>query len=226
MAHPDDEVLWFSSILDKINKVVLCFQLKKGNEKLGKNRETVIQKYPLDTILSLELYEANAYKEKHFIFPIPSKYGMILYNYKSHLRYKKNYHSLKQRLDTILSNQKTVFTHNPWGEYGNEEHVQIYRVVKELQKKYKYDLYFSNYVSTKSMKFAQKYIFKINYPYIVSKPNFQLTEKIKSLYQLNNCWTWTKDWTCYPEEIFLQDTIIHKNIHKYGHIVPLNLIKH
>ncbi len=47
--------------------------------------------------------------------------------------YKENYYKLKNHLKKKLMGYVNIFTHNPWGEYGSEEHIQVYKVVKELQ---------------------------------------------------------------------------------------------
>ena len=33
VAHPDDEVLWFSSILDKVDRIIICFLECESNSQ-------------------------------------------------------------------------------------------------------------------------------------------------------------------------------------------------
>lgn len=48
---------------------------------------------------------------------------------------------LKEKLRPFIQATDMVFTSNPWGDYGNLQHQQIFRVVEELVKEYKKDLY-------------------------------------------------------------------------------------
>ena len=37
VAHPDDEALWFSSVLTRVDKIVICYQDLEGSD-LGQKR--------------------------------------------------------------------------------------------------------------------------------------------------------------------------------------------
>lgn len=47
-------------------------------------------------------------------------------------------------LDPYVKTYDVIATHSPWGEYGHEQHRQIYCVVQELAKKYQKDVYVWN----------------------------------------------------------------------------------
>ena len=38
VAHPDDEILWASSICEKASKVIICFSEDEDSEKTSKGR--------------------------------------------------------------------------------------------------------------------------------------------------------------------------------------------
>ena len=88
----------------------------------------------------------------------------IIQNSKEH--YRNNYDELKQRLEEKLRGYRNVFTHNPWGEYGHEEHVQVYRVVKDLQAQMRFNLWYSNYVSNKSFKLMLSHVERFCFEYV------------------------------------------------------------
>ena len=49
VAHPDDEVLFFSSILKDVDKVIVCFG-PSDDEIISKGRKLLQQYYPLQNI--------------------------------------------------------------------------------------------------------------------------------------------------------------------------------
>ena len=225
-AHPDDEVLWFSSILEKVDEVLLCYSDYKAEPEWGIGRKKSLSEYPVKNISSLELSEAEVFCGADWNAPVTTEYGMeIPKKGISDKKYKENYYLLKKVLKNRLSNFANVITHNPWGEYGHEEHVQIYRVVKELQKEMKFNLWFSNYCSNVSFNLMLKYITGFNSEYITMQTDKKSGEEIKNLYKKNGCWTWYDDWEWFNEESFMQDKNYDETIKVYGHIFPINMIK-
>ena len=47
VAHPDDEILWASSILLNAEKVIICFSDSEDNEKKSEGRKNIQKNYPL-----------------------------------------------------------------------------------------------------------------------------------------------------------------------------------
>ena len=116
-------------------------------------------------------------------------------------------------MDKEICNAENVWTHNPWGEYGHEEHVQVYRAVTKLQKIYNFKLWFPAYVSNKSKKLFIRYIDVLENNKNKYKTNYKVIEKIKKIYIKNGCWTWFDNWTWFDEEWFINENskIISKN---------------
>lgn len=225
-AHPDDEVLWFSSILDKVDEVILCYLDVKSNPQWSIGRKQSLSEYPLKNMSSLAVDESEAFFGTDFNNPVITRYGIeISRKGKSDKKYIENYHNVKEDLGKRLVGYQNVFTHNPWGEYGNEEHIQIYRIIKELQEKMEFDLWFSNYCSNISFPLIIKYISEFDSEYVTLKTNKKLSNDITDLYKKNGCWTWYDDWKEFDEESFIKDETCQESIEKYGHVFPLNLIK-
>ncbi|MFV2058549.1 MAG: hypothetical protein ACC707_18960, partial [Thiohalomonadales bacterium] len=124
-----------------------------------------------------------------------------------------------------LEGYRNVITHNPWGEYGHEEHVQVYRVLKELQDHLKFNLWVSNYYSNKSVYLMNQYMPGFGSEFITIKTNKKLARKIKNIYVKNKCWTWFSDYKWPDEELFIKDKKLHENICVLEHVFPASFIK-
>ena len=47
VAHPDDEVLWFSSILDKVDEVVICYLAINSKPQWTVGRQLSLAEHPV-----------------------------------------------------------------------------------------------------------------------------------------------------------------------------------
>jgi hypothetical protein len=224
-AHPDDEILWFSSILDKVDKIIICFLECESMPNWTIGRKKSLTEHPIESTSCLDIDESEVFSDANFRDPIVTKNGIeITDKKKSDRKYIENFYKLKKELKTKLIDYDNVFTHNPWGEYGNEEHIQIYRVINNLKEELGFTLWFPNYSSNKSYKLMLKHIFNANSEYVTLKTNKILSDHIKRIYQKNGCWTWYDDWKWFDEESFIKDNQPENGVCKYGHMFPLNLI--
>ena len=208
VAHPDDEVLWFSSILDRVNEIVVCFVGSESNPWWSVGRRKSLAEYPVKNISTLDIDQTEVFDAADWENPVITDYGLEIANGKVPDRsekYKANFYVLKQRLEERLDGYRNVFTHNPWGEYGHEEHVQVYRVVKDLQSRMGFNLWYSNYVSDKSLRLMSKSIDRFQFESVASKTNKTLALEIKEVYKKNKCWTWFNDWEWFPEELLIRE---------------------
>jgi LmbE family N-acetylglucosaminyl deacetylase len=123
-----------------------------------------------------------------------------------------------------ISEFDNVFTHNPWGEYGHPEHVQVFRAVEKINKKAQFSLWYSTYCSNKSFRLMLESI-TFNSKIISFKQNKILGEKIKQLYQKYDCWTWYDEWHWPLQESFIQHKGENDREENYGKVVPISLIK-
>lgn len=225
-AHPDDEVLFFSSILDKADTVVLCFLGCASKPHWGMGRQKSLEEHPVKDIVCLGLNESETFHGPDWKNPVVTAYGLeIPGNTSSGEKYSRNYHLLKEQLRPRLEGCRNVFTHNPWGEYGHAEHVQVYRAVKELQGELHYTLWFSNYCSNRSFPLMLRYVSGFTSEYVTLKTNKTAGRTARDIYKKNGCWTWYGDWEWFNEESFMQDRDSAGDGNSYGHIFPLNMIK-
>jgi LmbE family N-acetylglucosaminyl deacetylase len=225
-AHPDDEVLWFSSILQKVDEILLCFSDYHAKPAWGMGRKKSLSEYPVKNISCLEIDESGAFDSADWNSPVITEFGLKLYkNRSADKKYRENYGVLKEYLRGRLSGFRNVITHTPWGDYGHEEHVQVFRAVKALQGEMNFNVWFSNYCGSRSFKLMLRYIAGFDSEYVTLKTDKKLAEGIKDLYKKNGCWTWYDNWEWFNEESFMKDKGYDKIAMKYGHIFPLNLIK-
>ena len=157
VAHPDDEILWFSSIVQKVAKVVVCYLDVPERPDWTAGRRLAMREYPLTNWTFLGLTESVAFAGADWKAPVTTEYGLEVQQRPGTLlgfdaeRYRANYHTLCTQLRGVLGESDVVVTHNPWGDYGHEEHVQVHRAVTTVQKVLGYDVWYSNYCSERSL---------------------------------------------------------------------------
>lgn len=223
-AHPDDEALWFSSVVSDVDEVVFCFLDCRSNPAWSEGRKKSLSEYPLPNVSCLEIREAEVFSPVNWNKPKPSKFGVKISSKKIALRYRMNFHRLKKHLGKKLGGFKNVFTHNPWGEYGNEEHVQVFNAVRALQEKQGFNLWYTNYCSNKSIRLLERYTPFMAHDVITLKTNEKISEELKSLYLKNGCWTWYENWKSCEEETFIKYSAAEGAETLYGRTFPLNMI--
>ena len=225
-AHPDDEVLWFSSLLKTVDWTIICYLGSESDPLLGEGRAHSLAEHPIKAIECLDISESDVFNDSNWVHPSMDNYGLVVdKSLPSYQKYLNNYSAIKKKLSIALSGYKNVFTHNPWGEYGNEEHIQLFTIIKQLKENMGFNLWFSNYCSTKSCHFMSKHFQHFSSEYFSSTTDPDLTSEIIETYKRNNCWTWYDHWQWNKEETFIKYSENEDSKQHYGTIIPLNLIK-
>jgi hypothetical protein len=210
VAHPDDEIIFFSSILKSASKIIFCFGPAQ-DKIVSSGREKIKKKLPLNNIFFLNLKEANVFNEANWRDPKINHMGLIVH--KNQSMYRQNYINLRSYLSKIINIGDTIYTHNPWGEYGHEDHVLIFNVIQSLKIKFKLKIFVNNYVSNKSynfMKMCECLLSNITQHKTIDK---KFTSKIKKIYISNFCWTFNDDYIWPKKEMFIKINL--NNIFKY-----------
>ena len=164
LAHPDDEVLFTSSILKKAKKIIICFGESADEQNISRARNILYSIYPLRNIIFLKIKESPRWAKMSylpFLNPSETEYG-INKGSCSEYKYKENFYKIYATLESKLKNEKIVITHNPWGEYGHPEHIQVHRCICKLAAKYKFKVYVTGYGSGLSSKLMYKTNHKIS----------------------------------------------------------------
>lgn len=225
-AHPDDENLWFSSILSEVDRIIFCFLTVKSNPVWSEGRRKSLAEYPLENVNSLDLQESEVFWCVDWSHPIITEYGLKITGdqFSGATIYKQNFEALKNKLRKALQGFLNVFTHNPWGEYGHVEHVQVYRAVRAIQQELGFKLWFTNYASNKSINLLAMSFSRIGPHLGLLKTDKSLAKSIARIYKQNQCWTWYDDYEWCDMETFILD--VENNDTKGPHdvVLPLNLI--
>jgi LmbE family N-acetylglucosaminyl deacetylase len=231
VAHPDDEALWFSSILEKMEEIVICFMDVVSRPDWSEGRRRCSAFYPLQNATFLGLQESEVFSGADWLAPVPTHYGLEVSKKNNSFpgfsakRYRKNYEEIRGLLSMRLRSRRNVFTHNPWGDYGNEEHVQVFRAIQDLQREFGFNLWFSNYCSSKSYNLMLQYVSGFDSNYVTIETDRKLGKSLKQLYQRNQCWTWYDSYTWFTHECFMLFNRGEASAGSTGHIFPLNFIK-
>jgi len=191
VAHPDDECLFFSSIIDEVSKIIFCFSKIPDEKDISIGRKEALKKFPLKNINIINL---NVTQAKTKLPPLnwsnlrDSNFGV-----KGGLEessYNNNFHIIRNKLNNLIPSKSTVVTHNPWGEYGNSEHIQIFKIVFNIAREKKINMFVSGYFSdlTKNYLKRKQHFLIPNHNFLLTNNNFYL--QLKNHYIKYGCWTW------------------------------------
>lgn len=205
VAHPDDEALWFSSVVRRVSRVVIAYEACDELPDLAEGRRAAASDYPLTTAAFLRRPEPCSLGHVDWDNPEPTDYGMALNGLGSRdadVRYRNAFEVLRDDLLTFVSGASDVFTHNPWGEYGHPDHVQLSRVVTTLGAELGFRTHFSSYVSPRSMRLASKFIPSLRTAAVLETDR-SFAERLKAKYVEHGCWTWHDAYVPPASEAFL-----------------------
>lgn len=206
VAHPDDEVLWFGSILPHVGRVIVAFRDCDSLPGIGARRAAALAELPYRDLRCLGLAEAVSLGLADWAHPTPNEFGIALdraaEDSAAARRYRENFAALRGRLRRELAGRNCVFTHNPWGEYGHEDHVQMFRVVDALRAELGFGLWVSTYCSTRSEALARRYSGIGGSGLVRRAVDRAFVRRIAGIYRKHDCWTWHADWDGTAEECF------------------------
>jgi len=226
VAHPDDEILWFGSIAPAVDKIVICFRDDPGNAGLAESRERTIAAHPWsDRIEFLRLTETGSFGHANWARPEITEFGLKI---KGSRQVARNYRncatSIREALRPIIEGAANVFTHNPWGEYGHEEHVLVHRVATSLAYEQRKAVWYNNYMSNWSEQLSRAYLFDPRDGMSKAKVDVESMGKIADLYRRHGAWTWFDDYTWFEEEIMVGGILPIEPAPRVGQTMPVNFI--
>ena len=208
-AHPDDEVIFASSLIQDCSKIILCYSAVKSNPVISKGRRMLKEIYPIENTKFLELTEPNRapYSEQFndWRFPVETEFGL-----KSHQRNlnddEDNFNKLFLSLKDHLMDLDIVVTHNPWGEYGHPHHILVNRVISKIANIYNFQIYVPGVFLLKSKNLMMATSHRLNSQAEIIKADKDIARELQGLYIQNNCWTW-KTSDCSPNiNVFYRQT--------------------
>ncbi|MGM0813028.1 hypothetical protein [Thioalkalivibrio sp.] len=239
VAHPDDEILWFSSCVECVAKVVVCFHEVRSQPLWTEGREESIKQFPLSHAVFLRLTQAEVFEAAKWPSPEAVEFGVKVSNSRgrsqpfSEQLYRDNFTSLRELLRPQVEGCKVVLTHNPWGEYGHEEHIQVFRAVLSLQEEMGFEVWCDNYLTAKSQDLFSQWVPRLDPDFVRAPTNRAIAETMKELYSTHGCWTWFPDYQWPVDEAFFRVTKRDlspagsskpNQVSRYGSVFPLNYI--
>jgi LmbE family N-acetylglucosaminyl deacetylase len=191
VAHPDDEALWLSAALAAAERVVFCFGEVFGKPALSLARRRAVAALPFADRVDLAIPESGAGHSPGSVEPERTATGIAIGDAAARARYDSNYPRLIEGLRTTLAAVRDVYTHNPWGEYGHPEHIQVHRAVSALQAELGYTICFSNYVSPASWPLARRLGNEVRWAERrVLRPDLAAARSLMRVYRTHGAWTW------------------------------------
>ena len=244
-AHPDDELLWFGSILRQVDRVVMVFEDFWPDPSIGPARARALANFPRDGVESLRLAEAATYGCADWRRPVLTDFGLWLGReaIKRDLKqralrlvgksraprqgieahYRENFEAVRAALKPSLHAGSNVFTHNPWGEYGHEDHVRVFRALDSLRREIGFSLWMSNYATERSLPLALRYLSDEAVQPITLPVDKVFADQVAQVYRDAGCWTWADTWHWFDTEQFLPAPERPRDLATQGHLFPLNL---
>ena len=110
-AHPDDEILWFSSIIDKVKEVLICYSIQDSHPNWTNGRIQALADYPLPHVSCLNLKLSEVFNCGDWHDPRTTSYGLEIDPRQCHRQsYEDNYRRLELRLRKLFRPYNHVFT--------------------------------------------------------------------------------------------------------------------
>jgi|CZKU01.1.fsa_nt_gi LmbE family N-acetylglucosaminyl deacetylase len=205
VAHPDDEVIFFSSIVKRVKRVLVCFGDNPLSPEIHERRRRALSEHPLRSMHWLDLPETGCVGTANWSKPVETKVGVrLVAGPRLRAVYAQSYHRLLDRLRDELAEATAVVTHNPWGEYGHEEHVQVCRVVRDLKPDLGFDLIHDDYCGTHNIKMALRYAGRLDELPGRFCTDMGIANEVSEAYKRNRCWTWFDGYRWPTHEGFLR----------------------
>jgi LmbE family N-acetylglucosaminyl deacetylase len=184
VAHPDDEVLWFASLVAKAARIIVCYGAISPTSARAEKRRKVMRHHPLATVEFLDLP----------IPPADAAGGSI----------HAGFDALAQRLSAALRGIDTVFTHNPWGEYGQADHRRVQAAIAAIQQTTGISVFASSYAARHQLPELQR-VLRAGIGETMSLPiDRGAIKPIVALYKAEDCWTWAPLWRWPKREHFFR----------------------
>ena len=225
VAHPDDEVLWFSSVLDRASTIVVCFTDAEHAPEIGAARQKSLEEHELASRLTnLDLEQVKSHNQSAWPEPETTDYGLRLTRAPERdAPFVAQADRVAEALEPIIAGAANVYTHNPWGEYGHEDHVQVCRVVTRLAAKHGANTWYSGYVSNKSVSLMRRYAGGFEHEHYAMPVDTERARQLADVYYRHDAWTFIDDYRWFDTECFIKGPLAEAP--GPGWIAPVNFIR-
>lgn len=214
VAHPDDEILWLAPAVANAATIIAALPGHADDPAVTRGRELVRAQYPVGAFEFLPLRSAGVHQRSDWRRRRPMQHGVDLKSDCPPERtslYRENYQSLLELLSPYLGQHHIVFTHNPWGEYGHEEHVQVSNVVMSLASRHgcsvwAWDGFQERRLLSEDMRLRTDYFGAqtSSLPTQQLRVDSSLFGSVRDLYLANGAWTWDSTYEPPPSSTYIQ----------------------
>lgn len=227
VAHPDDEILWFGSVVADVASIVLCFSEDPAHPNLTEARRKCLAEHPYrDRIVNLGLQETRAFNKADWPNPEPAAAGLrISRSNEIRLAYEECAARLREALREIDGPVKNVFTHNPWGEYGHEEHVLVSKAASDFAEQRDAAIWYDNYASNWSLPLMLRHLDTTGRQLLSAPVPVAQMQVIADIYRKHDAWTWLDDFQWFANDHFLRGPLPAGENFPPGALMPVNLVR-
>jgi LmbE family N-acetylglucosaminyl deacetylase len=226
VAHPDDEILWFGSIVERVRRIVIVFADSPNQPELADARRRALARHPLtDRIDLLGLSETGTFDSMDWEHPDITERGPRLRDAAGATAMAETWQKLEGMLDDAMAGCRNVYTHNPWGDYGNEEHILVHHAVVAAAARNNVRCWFSNYVSNRSQALMTRYIRNFDSAVFGEAVDTERMRAAAACYQEAGCWTWLPGYRWFDREYFAEAPLTMRERPAAGSLFPMNFVR-
>ena len=221
VAHPDDEIIFASSIIRSSRSVVICFSEIPEDIMTSSGRSKALAFPYIKNIKALKIKQSanNKFYLRRKVILTKIFFDLDIKDSPINKEFQSNNQKLEKLIKEI-QNGDNVFTHNPWGEYGHIEHIQVFSILFKLliQEKIKFKLFVSGYVGYRSFKEMKRLFQFLEQKPIAFNADKEIYKIGENHYKKNKCWTWSSKYNLPKTEYFYEIKINNKKKRfKYYH---------
>jgi hypothetical protein len=168
-AHCDDEVIFGWPVLQQVKRIICCSSdLNNPDRQWCKDRKKALQE--VGVLVGAEVvcldYDSEFYR-------LNTRQGGLW--------------KMSQEVLKLLQSAECVYTHNPWGEYGNLDHILVHQIARMSQKNL---IYSDMCIEAGWLPCTPWRSSLVPERSCVNDTSFY--ERCKGIYEKIGCWTWSK----------------------------------
>lgn len=167
IAHPDDEVIFGWPVLKEAKKIICCandYHDRTKRWEYSARKEALME---IGAFVDAEVVSPDRNCDFHKLSGLNGELNDFIFS-----------------IYELLKDERAIFTHNPWGEYGHLDHILAYTIAKNSGK---------TLIVTDIVQNTGWYpVFGWEYGNSVKQCEVDKVfyEKCKAIYVKHNCWTW------------------------------------
>ena len=172
IAHPDDEALFCWPVLDRVKRIV-CVVSDRHNPERAWCKERGDCLYEVGRLLGAEVVNLEQNSE---FYRLPTRNGEL--------------RALANRMIEAVNDAEIIYAHNPWGEYGNLDHILCHHVARTVQAQTGCELLASDIAQEINWLPVRRWSIPVRPDFADAKLDRPLFDRIKAIYDARGCWTW------------------------------------